>query len=146
MRAPAAHVRQCRDGVLQRLVLHIKVPLLHVRPANGSGNGHEAHGELNRPAAAKVVVTGDVVLHRSPDQGRGLAAAHHALDVPFIAVGVLPEKSIPATNRSFARSERIPGEADSRSRIEEVPLHATFRHSVHPALHQAVERIAGAGN
>ena len=62
MSAFAAHVGDGGKGVLEHFVLHVQVPLLHVRPQNLVGHGHEAHGELHSSTAAQILIAADVIL------------------------------------------------------------------------------------
>ena len=93
----------------------------------------------NNPCPTDTAVADDVVLRRSlHDRRRAL----EIFGVGFHAVGVLEEDSVSAANRHLTVAARIPGESETRRRIEQVPAQATARNAVDAALHHAVKRIS----
>src|SRR5215831_8756708 len=101
------------------------MPLLHVGPNDLVRNGIEAVGESechSATTAADAAIANDVGLRSRLQQRRGLP--FHTFRVCFVAVGVFEEDAISTANGCFAISKHIPGESNSRGRIEQMSLRA----------------------
>ena len=124
-------------------MLHIQMPLLHVRPhhlvRNGVEAGRERRRESRHASISNIQISGNVVLRLSLQQRRGLT--FHALRVGFVSVGMLKEYSVTTAKGSLPIAEDVIGETNARCRIEQVSLGATNRNTVNAALDQSIERI-----
>src|SRR5215472_14446234 len=118
-----SHVGTCDHNVPWQVPLHIEVPLLHVRPNGLIRYGVDAEGEERDESstAANVRITVYIKLRRVQCVWGG---AFEGLRVGFIAVGVLKENAVAATNGHFAITLGIESEANSRSRVEQMAFEA----------------------
>src|SRR3954469_12435986 len=108
-------------------MLHVQVPLLHVGPDYLGRDRQETARKLRcgpgETDISDVSVSDDVVL-RCGNQQRG-RLTFHAFGVRLIAVSMLEEHAVSATNCSFPSTENIPCKTDTGSGIEEMSFHAT---------------------
>ena len=102
-----------------------QVPLLNVRPRDLGGDGNRADWEKEPAACANVRVSRDIVLRRVLRIRSG--ALLQDFGVSFVAIHVFEENAIASADGHFAVAERIPSEAQTRSRIDEFVLHAAGR-------------------
>jgi hypothetical protein len=105
----AADIRNRRHCVSRDFLLDVKMPLLHIGPLGLGWNRDDVQRKLWRQTSATtdVGVTIDVVLlNRIGQRGRVLQRFRVAL----VAVGMLQEDAVSASNRGLAVSVRIPGE------------------------------------
>src|ERR1039458_7720704 len=122
----AADIGGGHHSVAREFVLHIKVPLLHVRPNGFVGNRVETQRKRRSYASgggSNAAVARNVVLGRTLQQRRGLA--FHAFGVGLVTVSVLVEDAIATTKRCFAVAEDVVGKADTRCGVEQMSLQAT---------------------
>src|SRR5689334_758501 len=130
-------------------MLHVQVPLLHVRPHDpGTRQGLKTDWELySRPSTASTnaCIANDVVLVRRLQQWRRLA--FQTFRTGLVAIGVLKEDAITATDRRLAVPARVIRKPNSRGGIEHMPLHAAHGNPwCDAAANQPIELIAAAGN
>src|SRR5882762_4539021 len=139
MRALTSHIRNSRDGITNDLMLHIEVPLLHVRPDRLGGNGHHSQWELRVGGSARARVARNIDLLYGGGQRRRV---FQRFRVAFVAVGVLVEDTVAATNRPLPVAKGIPGKPSPWRGVEQMPFHAAIRYSGRdPALHDTVGQI-----
>ena len=106
VRALAAYVSDGGHGVLGYIVLHVKVPLLHVRPVYLSAVVGDAGG-AGQAAAADVGVADHVVLRGIQNAGRRALQPRDA----FVPVQVFVKDPVTAADGPFALSRGIEREA-----------------------------------
>src|SRR5271168_2616117 len=144
MRAPAADVGDLHHDMPWQFVLHVQIPLLHVRPLDVVGNG-DGIQRAYRPASrrsAHVGVTGYVADAAVENVWRG--GALQGFCVGFVAVGVFKENAVATAHRPLAIAQRIPGKTDSRPGIDVFVLLAAGHAICGTALDDAVKDIATA--
>src|ERR1700732_2069644 len=119
MRALAPHIRNLAYRVLKKLVLNTKIPLLHVGPNRGVGDGDHAQRKgLKRAATcsytrisgrlrASAYASRQLRLRRVLDQGW---AALQRFRICLIALTVIVENPISASNGCLSVAPRIPCE------------------------------------
>src|SRR5579872_992492 len=122
-RSFAAHIGNRHNRMTAQFMLDIEVPLLHARPDDPLRNRVEAEWERwSGRTAADVVKASDIILRLRLQQRRGLT--FHAFCIGFVAVTVLEEDAIAATNGSLPVAERIIGKTNARRGIEQVTTDA----------------------
>src|SRR5580692_89920 len=140
--ALTADVRERGDHVFRNIVLHIKVPLLHVGPHGLVGKGNE--GKWCRAATKKrwsnlgvprnVYNTGRLSLKTVLLKRFGIG---------FVSIGMLEEDSVSTPYGPPSIALRVPRKADARRRVEPVVRHAAGRDPRRDAaIDPAVVRIA----
>ncbi len=102
-------------------------------------------GAGQRFPSSKNIATGAEVSDAGITGGKRLVDADHIRGagferarVGFVAGAVLEEDAIAGANRSLPVALRIPRDSDPRRGIKEVAVHATCRHSIGSALHNAI--------
>src|SRR5579884_2556790 len=137
MRPLAANVRNGAHRVVRDVVLNIEVPLLHVRPAYLLRVSRRPGGP-EQTRASNVCVARDVVLRRRQHRRRVAFKTRDRL----VPIQMLEENAVSAANGPFPIAEGIPCKSKSRSRIEQMSLHATSRSSVLAASRKPVIKVS----
>src|SRR3981189_2749389 len=126
MGAFAADVTNGQEHIAREFVLYAEVPLLHVRPEDfvWDGNGRQRAGWPSGPLVARDVgITRDVV--NGAVSGQRRRALLQEFGVGFVAIHVLEEDAITATDGPFAVTEGIIGKTQTRAGIHVLIFQAT---------------------
>src|SRR5262249_47558739 len=101
-----------------------------------------ANGGVPPNAGIKVR---EVLGHVEDARGRVCDASFERTRICFIPSSVLEKDSVSRPHRRFAVFERIPSDANTRGRIEQIPLHATAwnRRSVLVLVYTAANDTVG---
>src|SRR5580765_9106464 len=122
----------------RQFLLHVQVPLLHVRPIGPVWNRVWVYGEGE--TSADIGIALHVALIGDQHERRSALLQHFG--VGFVPVFVLKEYSVSAAYGHFSIALRIKGKADTGRGIHVLVLEAALGCSAHTALNVAVENIA----